>query len=300
MNNSEIYQPILAPRSHKVEIRGLVYHYLSWGAIDAPPLLLLHGWMDCASSFQFLVDRMAVNYHFIAPDWRGFGKTDWSGGSYYFPDYLADLDALIEHFAGADGRVSLVGHSMGGMIACLYSGIRPGRINKLVSIEGFGLPQTQPEQAPDRYRRWLDECANPIPTKSFRTLGEVAARLIKSNSRLTIDKANYLAPAMAVEAADGFRYRADPRHRWVNPVLYRLEEAKACWKNISAPALWVEGGDSGIQKWLKEDNAQFAARTECIRSLKIVSIPDAGHNIHHDQPAGLAAEIARFLHSSHE
>ncbi|RTL52111.1 MAG: alpha/beta fold hydrolase, partial [Rhodocyclaceae bacterium] len=129
-------------RSEFVPVRHLRYHVRCWGQATPgqPPLVLLHGWMDVAASWQFVVDALVTERHIIAPDWRGFGFTE--GGKvdhYWFPDYLADLECLLDHYAAAT-PVDLVGHSMGGNVAMLYAGVRPERIRRLVNLEGFGMP----------------------------------------------------------------------------------------------------------------------------------------------------------------
>src|SRR5690606_23572690 len=102
-------------------------------------------------------DALAQDRFVVAPDWRGYGDTELpQTDNYWFPDYLADLDFLLDHYAG-DQPVDLVGHSMGGNIAMLYAGARPARIRKLVNLEGFGMPATQQAQAPGRYAKWMDE-----------------------------------------------------------------------------------------------------------------------------------------------
>ena len=119
-----------------------------WGHAGAPKLFFLHGWMDVSASFQFLVDAFKKDWDVYAPDWRGYGLTEWGKSDcYWFPDYLADLDFILEHFE-KDKPANLIGHSLGGNVAALYAGIRPERVAKLVNLEGFGLPATRPEQAP--------------------------------------------------------------------------------------------------------------------------------------------------------
>src|SRR5256885_13949939 len=115
-------------QSEFVQIRGLRYHCRCWGGERAPKLFMLHGWMDVSASFQFLVDALRRDWRVIAPDWRGFGLSEWAkSDSYWFPDYFADLDRLLEHFQ-ADSPTTLVGHSMGGNVAAMYAGIRPERV----------------------------------------------------------------------------------------------------------------------------------------------------------------------------
>jgi len=69
-------------RSEFHAIRGLRHHVRIWGEAAAPRLFLLHGWMDVGASFQFLVDSFVRDWQVIAPDWRGFGLSDWVRESY--------------------------------------------------------------------------------------------------------------------------------------------------------------------------------------------------------------------------
>src|SRR6478735_2111214 len=145
-----MYQIRRASRSEFVPIRNLRYHVRTWGepAAGSTPLVLVHGWMDVAASWQFVVDALGGDHYVIAPDWRGYGLTETPvTDNYWYPDYLADLDFLLDHYAPGQ-PVDLVGHSMGGNIAMIYAGSRPGRIRKLVNLEGFGMAATRPEQAP--------------------------------------------------------------------------------------------------------------------------------------------------------
>ena len=163
-------------QSHIHTLRGLRYHVRTWGNASAPKIFLLHGWMDVSASFQFLVDCFAQDFYVVAPDWRGFGLTAWAPGGYWFPDYYADLDALLELYQ-PDAPANLVAHSMGGNIATAYAGMRPERVAKLVSLEGFGASRTQPGDAPKRYKRWLAELRDPPLFTAYKSFDEVAARL---------------------------------------------------------------------------------------------------------------------------
>jgi pimeloyl-ACP methyl ester carboxylesterase len=251
--------------------------------------------MDVSASFQFTVDELSRDWHVVAPDWRGFGLSQWTHQGYWFPDYIADLDVLLQHFS-PDEPARLVGHSMGGNIANLYAGIRPDRVGKLVLAEGFGLPPTKPEKAPVRYEQWLAENREPPALKPYRTFEEVAQRLQDNNPRLSDERANYLAPHWAEQKPDGsIHLRADPCHKMVNPVLYRIEEAMACWKRITAPVLWLWGDGEWMMKWMKGDKSLLDSYRACYRSLTEKAITDSGHMIHHDQPAQFAAAIEAFM-----
>jgi pimeloyl-ACP methyl ester carboxylesterase len=79
-------------RCERLPINGLTYHVRHWGPDDAPLLLMLHGWMDSSASFQFTVDALQRSWHVLAPDWRGYGQSEWLNRRYWFADYYADLD----------------------------------------------------------------------------------------------------------------------------------------------------------------------------------------------------------------
>lgn len=286
-------------RSEFITIRGLRYHVRHWGSEDAPKLFMVHGWMDVAASFQFVVDCLQRDWHVIAPDWRGFGLTESNGGDcYWFPDYLGDLDALLAHYS-PHAPVNLLGHSMGGNVVCIYAGVRPQRVRRLINLEGFGLPATQPEQAPDRYAKWLDELREPPEMRPYASLAQVAARLRKNNPRLTDERAAFLASHWSAQNEQGrWAILADPAHKLGNPVLYRIEEVLACWKSIAAPVLWVEADDTNAWRWM---GPKEHARIEIDRRIKFIPdvttslIEDAGHMLHHDQPEILATLIEDFL-----
>ncbi len=294
-----MYIPKKTSRSEFLTLRGLTTHVRHWGRSDAPMLFMLHGWMDVSASFQFVVDCFARDWHVIAPDWRGFGLSERSdAGSYWFPDYLADLEALLDHYADGEA-VNPIGHSMGGNVAGLYAGVRPQRVARFINLEGFGLPITQASMAPSRYAKWLDELRSPPGMRGYASVAEVAARLMKTNPRISEARAQYLAGHWAAPDESGeWQILGDPAHKITNPVLYRTEEALACWQNIAAPVLWVEAENTDIWRWMGEKSqarAEIERRRTFIPNVKTAFIADAGHMLHHDQPEALARLIEEFL-----
>lgn len=281
--------------SHFLQIRGLRYHVRRWAVPGAPKMVLLHGWMDVSASFQFLVDALEQDWDVYAPDWRGYGLTEWGrSDSYWFPDYIADLDFLLQEICPE--QVNLVGHSLGGNVAALYAGVRPERVARFANLEGFGMAPTRSEQAPKRYARWLEELRDPPGFRPYESFSELAGRLRASNKRLTLDKAEFLARHWGKEVAGkGVVLLSDPRHKIVNPVLYRYEEVRACWREVTAPVLWVDAAESETLKRLKLSAADLAERRAAFRDLRHVTVPDAGHMLHHDQPQAVARLLEEFL-----
>lgn len=294
-----VYQPRRPSVSRWLAVRGLRYHVRIWEPDPARPvagdLWLLHGWMDVSASFQFLVDAMHGNWRILAPDWRGFGLTDRPAADcYWFPDYLADLDELLRQMAG-EGPVDLVAHSMGGNVAMLYAGTRPQRVRRLINLEGVGLRDAPADEAPRRYEAWLDELQRGSRLRDYADLGEVAARMMRSNPRLTPGKAAFLAQHWSRPTPEGRReLLGDPAHRIVNAVLYRADEVLACWRRITAPVLLVLAGESEAHRAFLREEA-FQRRLGVLASLEQTTLEAAGHMLHHDQPQQLAAMLEGFL-----
>ncbi|MEK9803589.1 MAG: alpha/beta fold hydrolase, partial [Curvibacter sp.] len=310
-----MYQARRPARSEFAPVRKLQYHVLRWGEASSvlPPLVLMHGWMDVAASYQFVVDAFSPAFlegrTILAADWRGFGLTGLdtagpprdggspspseaqgspalgdsaahampSGGAtytghdnYWFPDYLADLDFLLDHYVG-DQPVDLVGHSMGGNVVMLYAGVRPQRIRRLVNLEGFGMPATRPDQAPRRYAQWMDELKSlhrgEQALKSYADADGVARRLMKTNPRLPEDKAQWLARQWARPNAQGqWEILGDAAHKIVNAQLYRVDEVLAAFAAITAPVLVVEASDNQMAQWWqgKYTLAEFHQRLQSV------------------------------------
>ena len=299
-----MYQVQKASRTSFIRLRQLNYHVREWGTPRPGllPLFMVHGWMDVSASFQFVVDALKEDRHIIAPDWRGFGLTDVGEvDTFWYPDYLADLDALIDHFL-PEGHIDLLGHSMGGTVVSMYAGARPERIRRLINLEGFGLAATKPSQAPGRYAKWLNEVKSArqgeMNLRTYPDSEAVAQRLIKTNPRLSLDKAQWLAQHWAQQNNNGeWEILGHPAHKVINPYLFRVEEMLAIYQSISAPVLNVEASQNDLEKWWqgKYKQEEFHERLKHIKDIHSITIEDAGHMMHHDQPQVLAQHIEAFL-----
>lgn len=315
-----MYQALRPSHSEFFPVRFHRYHVRVWGTTGQspgesrkPPLVLVHGWMDVAASFQFVIDALPEEFLkdrlVIAPDWRGFGLTTGPVTDHYgFADYLADLEILLDHFVGP-GPIDLVGHSMGGNVSMMYAGIRPERIRRLVNLEGFGMPSTQSDQAPKRYAQWIDEIKGlhdgQVLLRTYPDVGGVAARLMKTNARLSQDKADWLARQWSEERTqkDGSRQweiLGDPAHRVVSAHLFRAEEMMALYRQITAPTLLIEADEGSLKtSWRSRfPQAEFDERIAHVRQLRRETIAQAGHMLHHDQPEELARLLLDFLGES--
>jgi pimeloyl-ACP methyl ester carboxylesterase len=296
-----MYRPVRTPRIERLSIRGLQHRLTWWGERTDTPVVLLHGFMDCGATWQFLVDCLPESWSCVAPDWRGFGDTAWASGGYWFPDYFADLEALLAVLVPR-GPARVVAHSMGGNIAGMYAGVRPQRLAWLVSLDATGLPRAHAAQAPERYAQWLDELNRPPQGTDYRSLEHLVSSLRMRNPRLTAERAEFIARAWASEtpsATGGVGMRFDPRHRIVNPVLYRRDEAEACWARMQIPMLLLRAGLSEFRDRLGADGDDERVRAH-YRNLHIVNLPNVGHSMHHEDPQTVARHIVDFDRSCRE
>lgn len=301
-------------RTERLLLRGHTVALNHWGSQGAPIIVMLHGWMDVGASFQFLVDALQHDWHVIAPDQRGYGGTEWTreaAGGYWFAEYVADLEAVIDHVS-PDVPIHLVGHSLGGNVASIYAGIRPLRIRSLTSLDGFGIPNASASKAPVAYRKWLDAIKESPRLSTYESASQVADRLQKNNPRLPRERAEWLATQWAERRDDGrWHIRADPAHKLPFPSVYRLEESIAIWNEVTAPTLWVGASESEAKQWngyaddtrvppIREGHAigTFASRLAAFRNIEFTVVQGAGHMLHHDAPEAVAALVeAHWLRS---
>lgn len=291
------YRPRRVPRHESVRLRGLQTHLTCWGPAPSatePPVFLLHGFLDTSDTFQFLVDAFEAEWPLIALDWRGFGRSEWPQDGYWFPDYIADLDALLDHFSPA-APVRLVGHSMGGNVASLYAGTRPERVRSVANLEGFGLPRVPVERAPQRMAQWLEQLRSVPDLKTYESYEQLSEVIRKRYPRVAPERALFIAHSWGRVESDGrVHLVGDPRHKRVNPVLYRREEAETFWRQITAPVLMLFGEQSEFARQVGADGTEHAFQS-MIRHIRTVSLAGTGHMMHLECPEIVAPLIEQFL-----
>ena len=259
--------------------------------------MLVHGWGDTSETWQFVVDHLSPARTLVAMDMRGFGRTQRPDDGYWFPDYLADLDALLDHLSPG-APLDLVGHSMGGNIVMLYAGARPQRVRKVASLEAFGLPRTNSEQAPARYAEWLDAVKFGNSFATYDTYEFHAGALSQP--------AHAAGPAGIRRPLVGARGRGWP-HRAVGgseaqarqPGAVSARPGRACWRAIVAPLLLVLAEESELTKRMAGELGEDHLHS-LFANLTTATIRGAGHMIHHERPEETAALLENFAYNQYE
>jgi pimeloyl-ACP methyl ester carboxylesterase len=301
---------------------GLRHHVIVWNdaapvSAERPSIVLLHGLMDLAWSWEGVARRLATPRAGEAPrrvvafDWRGHGETDpvGAGGYYHFPDYARDLDALLPLVAPGEAAVDLVGHSMGGSAAVLFTGARPARVRRLALLEGLGPPDMPAAALLDRTRAFLDGVARVMAERRerpMRSLDEAVARMRQQHPDLTEALGRFLAskatrPARAEAGAGdaetggagtpaptaGLVWRFDPLHRTTSPSVFRADQHAAFLEAVRCPALAL-CGERGFRP------ADEATRLSRLRA-RLVELRGAGHMMHWTHPDEVASTLRAFL-----
>lgn len=280
--------------TEQITIRGLRYGIRHWGDPDAPLVFFLHGWMDSSATFQFVIDALKTSWHVIAPDWRGYGQSEWLSRPYWFPDYYADLHEILAHFS--QSPVRLVGHSMGANIASTYAGLRPERVSQLVMMDFLGLAIPSDTDGARQLNQWLTAVQAAPEMRAYKSHEALARRLMSANHRLTSERADFLSRSVSCLKPDGLVAMAcDPWHKIPSPTLYRVEDSMASWQRITASVLLLVADQGFVQQRFAKNPAELQRRLDCFKVRQVVSIADAGHNIQHDQPEQVAAALEQFL-----
>ncbi len=276
-----------------VQIRGLRYHVRRWGNPDAPMLFLAHGWMDLSATFEKVVQHLVRDFQVLIPDWRGFGLSEWDPNGYWFPDYVGDLDALVDHYAPHQS-IHLAGHSMGAQIASLYAGLRPNRVDRLAILDGLFLPDGDASTIARRYRAWLNANRKRPSTPTYPDFNQLAQRVKKRHPKIDDEMSHFIARCWGEQGPDGVvKLASDPRHLLEMPRTYSQAESDAIWSCVTAKTLFIDGGDSPFPNGMEPE--EMARRRAQFRDRQQIVIEGAGHMLHFEVPDELGAALLAFF-----
>lgn len=253
-------------------------------------VLCLHGFLDGGATWEEVAAPLAAaGFEVLAPDQRGYGASGrvGIGGYYHFPDYVADVDALVRQLAPS--RLVVVGHSMGGTVAAQYAGARPERVEKLVLIEGVGPPSMPADQGLYRMRKWLDDLQSPQGPRPMPSLEAATRRLGRNHPQVAQDVLERRARQLTNPVEGGFVWAHDPLHRTTSPSVFSVGVLGAFLRAYAKPVLFVGGGENGFHP------VDEAERLREFADVRRIDLPGAGHMVHWTKPGELARELLGFL-----
>jgi pimeloyl-ACP methyl ester carboxylesterase len=284
----------LEPVSHFFYSDRLKLQFWDWGTDGKPVMILVHGGLDHARSWDWVARALREEFHVYALDLRGHGNSAWAPGALYsVAEHVLDLSGLADVVRGFP--VSIIGHSLGALVSLLYAGIYPDRVAKVVAIEGVGLPpfrRVQQNPAADRIRNWIERVRGTeqrIP-HSYPDLAAAVARMKEANPFLSQEVAEHLTLHGTNWNADGsIIWKFDNYARLGAPYGMNLEEASSVLGHITAPVLLFWGRESFAM------DPDTASETAALRDRRIVKVDKAGHWLHHDQLEVFLQETKKFL-----
>ena len=282
-----------SPSTETLRLRGLDYHLRLWGPANAPALICLHGLLDTGASFAPMVEALTGDWRVIAPDWRGHGMSDDAApGGYWFPDYVADLDQLVDRVS-PDAPVRLVAHSMGATAASLYAGLRPGRVSHLVCLDALNVPARRSEQVPQRYASWLDAQRTPPTARRYAGIDALAERIARRYPELSAAQIHRLAQEWSYPVDGGIALRNDPWHAVASPYGFNPDHAMAVWREVTAWVYCLDGGESPAHRWIDAD--EMRRRRGAFANLRHEVLAGCAHMLHLEQPAEVARRVEGFV-----
>jgi pimeloyl-ACP methyl ester carboxylesterase len=282
----------LEPISHFFYSDRLKLQFWDWGTEGKPALILVHGGLDHARNWDWVAKALREDYHIYALDLRGHGNSAWAPGALYsIAEHVLDLSVLADIINQFPVRI--IGHSLGAITTLLYAGVFPERVEKLVAIEGVGLPQQERRStAPETMRRWIEKvrAAENRTQHSYPNLAAAVARMKEANPFLSDEVARHLTLHGTNWNSDGsIIWKFDNYVRFFPPYGANLQEAAEILRQIACPTLlfW------GRQSFAKDPDTDPLAQE--IPNHRVVKVDQAGHWLHHDQLEIFLRETRKFL-----
>ncbi|XP_060101312.1 serine hydrolase-like protein 2 isoform X1 [Heteronotia binoei] len=307
----------------------------AWGPPQGRPVLCLHGWLDNANTFNRLIPLLPKDCYYMAVDFGGHGLSSHRppGFPYHFMDYVGDVRRVVEALKWS--RFTLMGHSLGGTVAGMFSCIFPDMVDKLILVESYGFfpapkgdergpglniqkkpssPFT-PKDAPsilEEYERLLKAKrklfegllsfeANKQYSTKVRSPQEALQRLLKANPHLTEDSGKILLQRGTTEVSGGVVYNRDIRITLHNHSFVSLDQSLIFLKKIQADVLMIIARD-GIFSIESKDvpivkPLQEAFRIFLKERYHYVDVT-GNHFVHLNEPEVVAGIISAFLSKS--
>ena len=282
-----------------IEVNNSIISGLQWGELSNPVLLAVHGWLDNAASFVPLAEALkkdiedgSLAYQLIAIDLPGHGESDHKPGHYNFVEWVDDLYQVITTQKWVP--VSIIGHSMGGMISSIFAATFPELVDRIVLIEGLGAISAEPDQTVSQLRQGIvsRDSYNQSTSKVNNTL--TLDKVVKARcfvSDLNETNARLICNRNLTVNEGGMSWRSDPKVKLRS--LVRLTELQVIdiLSSISTTCLIIVG-DKGYPLLAKTLQLEIF----CKDNFNVLKL-SGGHHVHMDNAAETASAIVKFINN---
>ena len=274
----------IKPQDKTVTANGLNLHYLDWGTVGQPMMVLLHGLRGHAHSWDDFSAAMCQDYHVLALDQRGRGDSDWAKDGQYNTDaYVADFSGFCEALK-LDSFI-LVGHSMGGRNSMVFTADNLDKVEKLVVVD-MG-PDIDPRGS-ERIRQEL--VSVPEEFDSIEAVTEYMSKQNRFASESVIRRRIQYAIQQLPSGKVGWRYDKEIRESRRRGDVVKSADLWPVVAKISCPTLVVRGAETDI---LPKDTADKMIET--MPNAKLVEVQRAAHMVFEDNPEDFLSAVHGFV-----
>lgn len=262
---------------------------LEFGNKNGEPVLALHGWLDNAMTFAKLAPKLQ-DLHIIAFDFAGHGFSQHKPLGSVYQIWEAVFDTLAVANALGWQRFSLLGHSLGAIVATMVAAVRPEVIKQLLLIDGLVLYAKQPAEFPSQMQTTLYGLAKSLHKKGskvYSSLDEMILRRQQGLVPINYESASYLMIRGAKAVENGYVWRSDSNLMIQPPIPLTEDAAWSYAESIECPLCLVLARE-GL--WYRDK--RFMQRLAVIDSQ--LQVLDGGHYLHLDSEES-AQQIANIF-----
>lgn len=266
------------PAERWVEVRGVRLRVYDSADLreyrGGPTLVMLHGMPGQLTNWRFQIEGLQDEFRVVAPDMRGYGRSD-KPERVTFEDYLLDLDGLLRELSIRDPV--LVGHSFGAMVAQVYASDR--------EVRGLVLIGTKLSHEPDA----LDLMVEKLPAFLWKPL------FFREHA---LTRALYRRMFFGREGDEAFRLFMEDNSEYIESLparVYRYEvalrgyDAREALRRVRCPTLLVVGSEDRVTP---PSESEEAARL--MPNARLVVVEGAGHLILYEKPEEVNRLIREF------
>ena len=262
-----------APRFADIKLStGVRLHYAEQGPAQGTPMILLHGYSDSWFSYSLVLSALSRETRVYALDLRGHGNSERPASGYAMSQLAADVIAFMD--AKGIARATVIGHSMGGLVAQQVALTAPRRVSALVLMGTGTTPRNF--NGLDEFEKVVKGLADPVPDAFAREFQLSTIQLPVSQA--FVDRA--VAESLKLPARVW-------RELMVGLMTY---EPAVALGRAGIPTLVLHGLKD---PWVPAAEADSLAAL--VGTKRIVKYADAGHAMHWERPAAVSRDVLAFL-----
>ena len=270
--------------SRQAEAAGIRVHCLEWqGPADAPPLLLLHGYLAHAHWWDFVAPWLATRHRVIAMDFGGMGDSG-RRASYSYAQFHAEIIGLVEAL-GIGGCIA-IGHSFGGRALLYACKARPELFARAIVVDSrLGTPDDPVRGFDEEWR----------PKKRYATAEEVLRRFVlKPIEPAPAAAMRHLAQVSVHQEDGGWTWKFDENVTRVFQQRGGEGPAVDDRAELAGLATQVDFVYGELSQVVTARRAALLA--DCLPNVRSVTgIPGAHHHLPISQPVALVAALRVLL-----